>query len=108
MENHLQALSQRLEVLSEDESVYDSELQVHEAEIQLCQDLMLKAEELFQSLERIEAARVSRSDLNLFMDEIATWMASLKARFLNHPDLESEVMAISKVEHILRQAEGYP
>ena len=62
---------------------------------------MLKAEELFQSLVRIEAARVVKSDLNLFTDEIATWMASLKARFINHKDLESEVMAISKVEHIL-------
>ena len=101
LEDHLEALRQRLEILSQDESVYDSELQAQEAEIQLCQELILKAEELFQSLERIEAARVVKADLKLFMDEIATWMASLKARFINHPDLESEVMAISKVEHIL-------
>jgi len=101
LEDHLEALRQRLEVLSQDESVYDSELQAQEAEILLCQELMAKAEELFQSLERIEAARVVQTDLKLFMDEMATWMAYLKARFINHPDLESEVMAISKVEHIL-------
>jgi hypothetical protein len=101
LENHLQALSQRLEVLSQDDSVYDSELQAQEAEIQLCQKLVLNAEELFQSLERIEAARVSRGDLKLFTEVTATWIASLKARFINNPDLESEVTAISKVEHIL-------
>ena len=99
--DHLEALRQRLEVLSQDDSVYDSELQAQEAEVQLCQELILKADELFQSLERIEAARVIPTDLKLFMDEIETWMASLKARFMNHPDLESEVMAIRKVEHIL-------
>ena len=101
LENHLQALSQRLEVLSEDESVYDSELQAQEAEIQLCQELILKADELFQSLKRIEAARISRTDLKLFTEVMATWIDSLKARFINNPDLESEVMAISKVEHVL-------
>ena len=99
--DHLEALRQRLEVLSQDDSVYDSELQAQEAEVQLCQELILKADELFQSLERIESARVVKADLNLFMDETASWMASLKARFINHPDLESEVMAISKVENIL-------
>jgi ATP-dependent helicase/DNAse subunit B len=101
LEIHLEALRERLKVLSQDESVYDPELLAQDAEIQLCQELMLKADELFQSLERIEAARVVKADLKLFMDEIASWMASLKARFLNHPDLESEVMAISKVEHVL-------
>ena len=101
LEVHLEALKQRLEVLSQDDSVYDSELQAQEAEIQLCQELILKADELFQSLERIETARVVKADLKLFMDETDTWMASLKARFMNHPDLESEVMAISKVEHVL-------
>ena len=101
LEDHLEALRQRLEVLSQDESVYDSELRAQEAEIQLCQELLVKAEELFQSLVRIEAARVVPTDLNLFTDEMATWMASLKARFINHKDLESEFMAISKVEHIL-------
>jgi len=107
LEGHLEALRQRLEILSQDESVYETELQTQEAEIQLCQELMLKAEELFQSLERIEAARVVKSDLKLFMDEIATWMASLKARFLNQPDLESEVIAISKVERILSKLEVF-
>ena len=101
LEDHLGALRQRLEILSQDDSVYDAELQAQEAEIQLCQELMLKAEELFQSLEKIEAARVVKADLEMFMSEIATWMASLKGRLINHPDLESEVMAISKVEHIL-------
>jgi len=100
LEDHLQALRQRLDVLSQDESVFDSELQAREAELQLCQKLVLKAEELFSSLERIETIRV-QSDLELFVDEIATWMASLKARFLNYPDLEGEVLALSKVEHIL-------
>ena len=101
LEDHLEALKQRMETLSQDDSVYDSELQAQEAEIQLCQELILKADELFQSLERIESARVVKADLELFMDETATWMASLKGRFIDHPDLENEVMAISKVEHVL-------
>ncbi|MGD0953466.1 MAG: hypothetical protein ABR985_13925 [Methanotrichaceae archaeon] len=96
LEVHLEALKQRMETLSQDDSVYDSELQAQEAEVQLCQELILKADELFQSLERIEAARVIPTDLKLFMDETATRMASLKGRFINHPDLESEVMAISQ------------
>lgn len=101
LEDHLQALKQRLEVLSQDESVYEAELQVRETELQLCQELLLKAEELFRSLERIEAARMVQADLKLFIDEIAAWMTFLKARFLNQPDLDSEVKALNKVEHIL-------
>ncbi len=106
LEVHLEALRQRLKILLQDESVFKTELQAQEAEIQLCQELMLNAEKLFQSLERIEAARVDRADLKLFMDEMATWIVSLKARFINHPDLESEVMAISKVEDILGRLKG--
>jgi ATP-dependent helicase/DNAse subunit B len=98
-------LIQRLEVLRKDESVYDSDLQAQESEIKLCQDLMQKSEELFQSLERIEVARESQADLKLFMDEIATWMAPLKDRFINNPELESEAMAIVKFEHILSRME---
>jgi len=105
LEDHLAALKQRLEVLKQDESVYDSELQSQESEIQLCQDLMQKSEGLFQSLERIEATRVSQADLKLFKDELAYWMAPLKDRFLNNQELESEAMAIGKLEHILSRLE---
>ena len=84
LEAHLEALRQRMKVLSQDESVYDAEHQAQEAEIQLCQELMLKAEELFQSLVRIETARVVKSDLNLFTDEIAPgWLLSRPVSSIN-------------------------
>jgi ATP-dependent helicase/DNAse subunit B len=105
LEDHLTALKQRLEVLKQDESVYDSELQAHELEIQLCQDLVQKSVELFQSLERIDATRLSQVALQLYVDELASWMAPLKNRFLNNPVLENEVMAIGKFEHILSRLE---
>ena len=96
---------QRLEILKQDDSVYESDLQAQESEIQLCQDLIQKSEELFQSLERIEAARLSQVDLKMFKAEMASWIASLRGRFLNNPELESEVMAIDKLEHILSRLE---
>ncbi len=103
--DHLAALIQRLEVLKQDESVYDRDLQAQESEIQLCQDLMQKSEELFQSLKRIEAARESQVDLKLFKDEMTSWMAPPKLRFLNNPELDSEAMAIGKFEHMLSRLE---
>ena len=36
---------------------------------------------------------------------MASWIASLRGRFLNNPELESEVMAIDKLEHILSRLE---
>jgi ATP-dependent helicase/nuclease subunit B len=105
LDEHLVALKQRLEILKQDESVYDSELQAQELEIQLCQDLMQKSEELFQSLERIEATRPSQVDLKLYEAEMTSGISLLKDRFLNNPELESEVMAIGKFEHILGRLE---
>ena len=105
LEGHLAALTERLEILKQDESVYYSDLQEQELEIQLCQDLVQKSEELFQSLERIEPARLSQADLKMFKDELASWMAPLKCHFLNIPELENEVMAIGKLEHILSRLE---
>ena len=105
LEGHLAALTERLEILKQDDSVYESDLQAQESEIQLCQDLIQKSEELFQSLERIEAARLSQVDLKMFKAEMASWIASLRGRFLNNPELESEVMAIDKLEHILSRLE---
>ena len=105
LECHLAALIERLEILRQDDSVYESDLLAQESEIQLCQDLIQKSEELFQSLERIEAARLSQLDLKMFKDELASRMALLKDRFLNNPELESEVMAIDKLEHILIRLE---
>lgn len=106
LQDHLDALIQRLEVLKQDESVYESNLQTQESEIQLCQDLMHKSEELFQSLEKIEATRESQVDLKLYEAEMAFWMGQLKERFLNNPELECEVMALSKFEHIMSRLEA--
>ena len=105
LHDHLDALIQRLEVLKQDESVYESDLQAQESEIQLCQDLMHKSEELFLSLEKIEATRESQVDLKRYEAEMTFWMGQLKERFLNNPELESEVMALSKFEHILSRLE---
>jgi ATP-dependent helicase/DNAse subunit B len=105
LESYLAALTERLEILSHDDSVYEGDLQAQESEIQLCQDLIKKSEELFQSLKIIEAARLSQVDLKMFKAEIASWMTPLKERFLNNPELESEVMALDKLEHILSRLE---
>jgi ATP-dependent helicase/nuclease subunit B len=105
LHDHLAALRQRLEILRQDESVYEGDLQVQESEIHLCQVLIEKSEELFQSLERIEAARSSQANFKLFRDELASWIAPLNDRLLNDPELESEVMAIGKLEHMLGQLE---
>ncbi|MEI6103333.1 MAG: PD-(D/E)XK nuclease family protein [Methanothrix sp.] len=105
LEEHLAALKERLETLKQDDSVYDSDLLVQQSEIQLCQDLMQKSEQLFQSLERIEAARESQADLKFYKDELASWMAPLKDRFLNNPELVSETMALGRFEHIFGQLE---
>jgi ATP-dependent helicase/nuclease subunit B len=105
LEEHLAALKKRLETLKQDESVYDSDLLVQQSEIQLCRDLMQKSEQLFQSLERIEAARASQADLTFYKDELASWMAPLKDRFLNNPELVSEAMAVGRFEHIFGRLE---
>lgn len=100
LEDHLKALRQRLEILSQDDSIFETELQAQEAEIQLCEELIHKSEELLKSLERIESSRTVKSDLELFMLEIASWMAPLNDRLVKL-DLEGELMAIGKVGHIL-------
>ena len=105
LEEHLAALKERLETLKQDDSVYDSDLLVQQSEILLCQDLMQKSEQLFHSLDRIEAARESQADLKFYKDELASWMAPLKDRFLNNPELVSESMALGRFEHIFGRLE---
>lgn len=106
LEGHLEALRQRREVLALDDTAYDGDLQAKEAEILLCQEILDKSEELFQALEGIEAAREGKADLKLFMKEMSSWIAPLKARFLNKRDLETEAMAIAKFERILDKLDG--
>ena len=105
LDDHLQALRQRLEVLAQDDSVYDSDLQAKEAEIRLCQQMVDRSEELFQALEGIEKIREGRADLKLFIKEISSWMQPLKARFLDRADLETEAMAIARFEQMLGRLE---
>jgi len=101
LDDHLAVSRRMLETLRQDESVYESDILVRESEIQLCQDLMEKSNELFNSLERIETIRSCKACLKLFRDELGSWIVPLKNRLLDDPELECEVMAIDKLEHML-------
>lgn len=105
LDDHLQALKQRLEVLAQDDSVYDSDLQAKEAEIRLCQQMSDRSGELFQALEGIDKIREGRADLKLFIEEISSWMQPLKARFLDKANLETEAMAIARFEQMMGRLE---
>ncbi len=103
LDDHISSLKTKLEILSRDENVFESELAELENDIRLSQEIERCADEVFGSLAGIEGARTTDTDLDRYIEEFNIWMAPLKNKISNCPELEDEAAALDKVEAVLHR-----
>lgn len=97
LDEHFLALEKKLHLLSRDETVLELEVDALKEEMALCENLKARSEDLFQSLESVEKARLSDN----FEDSVAEFRRKLLA-FENLESIpEKERLALLRFGEVL-------
>lgn len=102
LKEHLSSLREEIRLHSSDETAFDADVEDIRGQAEICEDLMVRSEELFDRLEEVEDA-ARQGGLDGWAGELRRWSGILDDRLSDIPGLQDERDALRRaLDHLTR------